>query len=298
MKLDTLIISVEETFGDKANEVFRKILLCSEVRNSLRPLAEHIEVVEHLTLTDPRHRPVKRYINSLIATLRTLQPTGEILEITRPPTHKIEQEEREIRSQLVQFDKMYNIIPIKKMYNTIPVKLASSGLGSALRIVYFVSWIMAIVGFVLPWFLIEMRNPSFPVFSITVPIYGSDLIKVGGWLGPVIYVTGLIVGLAVLLGLKNVRAISVLTGTMLLLGLAIAYNQLNNELQSFISFIENTLSPGSSSNLSSLSKYVDLHYPDLREYFKLSFGSGVFLGVLGGIIQVFIVPLIPLIRKK
>jgi hypothetical protein len=114
MKLDTLIISVEETFGDKVNEVFRKILLCSEVRNSLRPLAEHIEVVEHLTLTDPRHRPVKRYINSLIATLRTLQPTGEILEITRPPTHKIEQEEREIRSQLVQFDKMYNIIPIKK----------------------------------------------------------------------------------------------------------------------------------------------------------------------------------------
>ncbi len=99
-------------------------------------------------------------------------------------------------------------------------------------------------------------------------------------------------GLAVLLGLKNVRAISVLTGTMLLLGLAIAYNQLNNELQSLISFIENTLSPGSSSNLSNLSKYVDLYYPDLREYFKLSFGSGVFLGVLGGIIQVFIVPLI------
>jgi hypothetical protein len=156
---------------------------------------------------------------------------------------------------------------------------------------------MAIVGFVLPWFLIELRNPSFPVFSITVPIYGSDLIKVGGWLGPVIYVTGLIVGLAVLLGLENVRAISVLTGTMLLLGLAIAYNQLNNELQSLISFIENTLSPGSSSNLSNLSKYVDLYYPDLREYFKLSFGSGVFLGVLGGIIQVFIAPLIPLIRK-
>jgi len=296
MKLDTLIISVEETFGNKADEVFRRILLCSEVRDTLRPLAEHIEVVEHLALTDPRHRPVKRYINLLTATLKTLQPTSKVLEITRPPTHEIEQKEREIMSQLVQFDKRYNTIPDKLTSKpsselteeyTPPVylerKAPSSELGLAPRIVYFVSWIMAIVGFVLPWFFVELRNPSFPIISIIVPIHGSDLIKTGGWPGSVIYITGLIVGLAVLLGLKNTRAISILTGIMLLLGLVIAYSQLNSELQSLISFIENTLLPGSLSNL---------YYPDLRQYLQLSFGSGAFLSVLGGIIQVFIVPLI------
>jgi hypothetical protein len=296
MKLDTLINSVEETFGNKAEEVFRKILLCNEVRDSLRPLAEHIEVVESLALTDPRHRPVKRYMNLLIATLGTLQSTSKILEITRPPTYKIEQEEREIKSQLVQFEKRYNTIPVElaskpsieptEEYTSPPVhlerKALGSGLGLAPRIVYFVSWIMAIVGFVLPWFFVEARIPFFPVVSITAPIYGSDLIRMGEWLGPVIYITGLIVGLVVLLGLKNARAISVLTGTMLLLGLVITYSQLNSELQLLISYIENTLTPGSLSNL---------YYPDLRQYLKLSFGSGAFLGVLGGIIQVFIVPL-------
>jgi hypothetical protein len=296
MKLDTLIIGVEETFGNKANEVFRRILLCSEVRDTLRPLAEHIEVVEHLALTDPRHRPVKRYINLLTATLKTLQPTSRILEITRPPTHEIEQKEREIRSQLVQFDKRYNTIPDKltskpsseltEKYTSPPVhlerKASSSELGLAPRIVYFVSWIMAIVGFVLPWFFVEVRNPFFPVVSIIAPIHGSDLIKTGGWLGPVIYITGLIVGLAVLLGLKNAKAISILTGIMLLLGLVITYSQLNNEPQSLISLM-NTLLPGSLNNL---------YYLDPRQYLKLSFGSGAFLSVLGGIIQVFIVPLI------
>jgi len=296
MKLDTLIISIEETFGNKANEVFRRILLCSEVRDTLKPLAEHIEVVEHLALTDPRHRPVKRYINLLIATLKTLQPTSKILEVTRPPTHEIEQKEREIRSQLVQFDKRYDTIPVKlaskpsaeltKEYTSPPEhlerKAPNSGLGLAPRIVYFVSWIMAIVGFVLPWFFVEVRNPFFPVVSIIAPIHGSDLIKTGGWLGPVIYITGLIVGLAVLLGLKNAKAISILTGTMLLLGLVVTYSQLNNELQSLISLM-NTLLPGSLNNL---------YYLDPRQYLKLSFGSGVFLGALGGIIQVFIVPLI------
>jgi hypothetical protein len=244
---------------------------------------------------------VKRYINLLIATSGTLQSTSKILEITRPPTHKIEQEEREIRSQLVQFEKRYNTIPVKlaskpsaeptKEYTSPPVhlerKAPSSGLGLAPRIVYFVSWIMAIVGFVLPWFFVEARIPFFPVISIIAPIYGSDLIRMGEWLGPVIYITGLIVGLAVLLGLKNARAISILTGTMLLLGLVITYSQLNSELQLLISLIENTLPPGSLSNL---------YYPDLRQYLKLSFGSGVFLGVLGGIIQVFIVPLIRKIK--
>jgi len=301
MKLSTLINSVEETFGNKAEEVFRKILLCNEVRDSLRPLVEHIEVVESLALTDPRHRPVKRYMNLLITTLGTLQSTSKILEITRPPTYKIEQEEQEIKSQQVQFEKRYNTTPVElaskpsigptEEYTSPPVhlegKAPGSGLGLAPRIVYFVSWIMAIVGFVLPWFFVEARIPFFPVISITTPIYGSDLIRMGEWLGPVIYITGLIVGLAVLLGLKNSRAISVLTGTMLLLGLVITYSQLNSELQLLISHIENTLTPGSLSNL---------YYPDLRQYLKLSFGSGAFLGVLGGIIQVFIVPLIRKIK--
>ena len=301
MKLDTLIITVEEIFGNKANEVFRKILLCSEVRDSLGPLAEHIGVVESLALTDPRHRPVKRYLNLLIATLETLQSTSKILEITRPPTYKIEREEREIKSRLVQFEKRYSTTPVKlaskssaeltKEYTSPPThlerKAPSSGLGLAPRIVYFVSWIMAIVGFVLPWFFVEARFSFFPVIPIIAPIYGSDLIRMGEWLGPVIYITGLIVGLAVLLGLKNARAISILTGAMLLFGLVITYTQLNSELQLLISLIENTLPPGSLSNQ---------YYPDLRQYLKLSFGSGVFLGVLGGIIQVFIVPLVGKIK--
>jgi hypothetical protein len=163
MKLDTLIISVEETFGNKANEVFGKILMCSEVRDSLRPLVEYIEEVKNLSLTDPRHRPVKRYINLLTTTLETLQSTSEKLEITRPPTFQIEQEERE-RSQLVY---ELRAEPAEE-YTSPPVHLEleapSPGFGLAPRIVYFVSWIMAIVGFALP--LVLCRN-TYSLFFLT-----------------------------------------------------------------------------------------------------------------------------------
>jgi len=143
---------------------------------------------------------------------------------------------------------------------------------------------MAIVGFALPWFYVETRIPSpFLPISIIDSIYASNFIEAGESLGPVVYITGLIVGIAVLLGLKNARAISIATGTTLLLGLVTAYSQLNSELQLLISRIENTLVPGSLSNPYNF---------DPRQYLKLSFGPGGFLGVLGGILQAFIVPLI------
>jgi hypothetical protein len=239
--------------------------------------------VKNLSLTDPIHRPVKRYINLLTATLEILQSTSEKLDITCQPTFQIKQEERE-RSQLVC---ELRAEPAEE-YTSPPVHLEreapSPGFGLAPRIVYFVSWIMAIVGFALPWFYVETRilSPFLPI-SIIDSIYASNFIKAGESLGPVVYITGLIVRIAVLLGLMNARAISIATGTTLLLGLVVAYSQLNGELQLLISRIENTLVPGSLSNLYNF---------DPRQYLKLSFGPGGFLGVLGGIIQVFIVPLI------
>lgn len=89
----TLVFDLEEispllklTSGDALEKVFR----CVEVSEALRPLAGHVDLVEHMVSTDPRHRIIRPYLRTLLNYLNSLPPVPAPLVVARPPLHEIE----------------------------------------------------------------------------------------------------------------------------------------------------------------------------------------------------------------
>uniref|UniRef100_A0A7C4BDF5 Uncharacterized protein n=1 Tax=Ignisphaera aggregans TaxID=334771 RepID=A0A7C4BDF5_9CREN len=97
IKLATLVLRLEDVWRDKSRsrKAFEKILMCDEVRDSLRPLTRYTDIVEYLISTNPRYKPLATYADPLLAVLRELEPSEEVLEVTRPATFYIEHAEAE-----------------------------------------------------------------------------------------------------------------------------------------------------------------------------------------------------------
>jgi hypothetical protein len=114
IKLTTLVLRLEDVWRDKSRSrrAFEKILMCDEVRDSLRPLAHHADIVEYLISTNPRYKPLATYADPLSAVLRELKPSEKALEVTRPATFYIEHAEAEHQKPQTQAS-AHMQIPVK-----------------------------------------------------------------------------------------------------------------------------------------------------------------------------------------
>jgi len=72
-------------------------------------LANYIDLVEELVDKDPRHKPIRRYSDLVLSTLRSLPPRSETLDVIRPPTYIVEKMREEPRVLTVHVgDKYYS----------------------------------------------------------------------------------------------------------------------------------------------------------------------------------------------
>lgn len=95
-RLDTLashVTEVSKDLGLNPREVFKTILANKEVKEALEPLATYKGVIIRLVPENPRHKPLRPYLDILTNALESLPPSEKELAISRPSTQQIRQQE-------------------------------------------------------------------------------------------------------------------------------------------------------------------------------------------------------------
>lgn len=95
VKLETLILQVEDlsSYGKyDPKVVFKKMLSCRELVESLQPLSNYISDVEHLVAHDIRHKLLRPYLETLLEALRSIPPSTVRLVLMREPLERLEKE--------------------------------------------------------------------------------------------------------------------------------------------------------------------------------------------------------------
>lgn len=292
-KLDTLIITVEEMFRDEVDRVLREILMCREVREVLSTLAGYVNEVKELALTDPRHTPVKRRLDVILEALKAIEPTVKPLGITRSPTFRIEHEERRrelsVQARYTQLHYVEEELP----RTVIPVRRRRGYRSiSILRIMHIAALVNAIISFALPWLTLELRlpwlvvYPHIQIYTLRVYVYGYQLLQSEMWSGVVIYILGVVVGIASLLLLGERVLTALLSGALLALGPIVAYanaasifEEAVTQAEEFKALLEEPLA--------NLIQEYGYKY-NLRDFVALNPGGGIVLGIIAGVILVFI----------
>jgi len=137
IKLATLVDSAKEHFPrERTRRVLEKIMKCDEVQDSMSPLAYYSNITIEIITRDPRHAPLRNYIDIITTTLQGIKPKYKQLEVTREPTYRIEEWEKSSKEAIVSLrTQRENIGPMREQEVEKHVERKTSNFANLLKIV-------------------------------------------------------------------------------------------------------------------------------------------------------------------